>query len=136
MDLGGNRPKFARLKKRLKDANGIPIGVAIENLILDSRMYEVEYCDGYVAAMAANIIDENLFTKVDQEGNRFVLINSIINTRTDGMQTLHKDVFIITNSGTKQRKIQQKDGKYASNGMVEVLNGTNTNISRTCIQYK
>ena len=74
------------------------------NPILDSRIYEVEYPDRYVVAMAANIIAKNLFTQVDQEGNRFVLIESIINTRTGGTQTLHKDVCIITNSGTKQRK--------------------------------
>ena len=44
------------MKKRLKDANGIPTRVANENPILDSRMYGVEYRDGYLAAMAANVI--------------------------------------------------------------------------------
>ena len=47
-------------------------------------MYEVEYQNGYVAAMVENVIDENLFTQFDQEGNIFVLIESIIDTRTDG----------------------------------------------------
>ena len=74
------------MKKRLKDANGRPIGVANDNPILDLRMYEVEYCDGYIAEMASKIIDENLFAKVDQEDNIFVLIVSIINTR----KTMHK----------------------------------------------
>ena len=64
--------------------------------------------------MAANVVAENLFAQVDQEGNRFVLIESIIDTRTDGTQTLHQDAFIIINSGTKQIKIQLKDGKSAS----------------------
>ena len=66
LDQGEGSPEYARVKKRLKDATGIPIGVANDNPILDSIMYEVEYCDGYVAAMAANIIAENLFTHVDQ----------------------------------------------------------------------
>ena len=88
------------MKKSLEDANGRPIGVANDNPILDSIMYEVEYRDGYIAAMAANVITENLFTQVDQEGNRFVLIDSIIDTRTDSMQKLQKYVFIITTSGT------------------------------------
>ena len=109
-------PEFAIAKKRLKDANGRPIGVANYNLILDSRMYEVEYCDGYVSAMAANVIDENLFAQVDQEGSIFILIKFIINTRTEGTQTLQQDTVVITKSGTKRRKIQLKDGKYASNG--------------------
>ena len=92
------------MKKRLKDANGIPIGVDNYNSTLESRIYEVENRNVYVAAMAANIIDENLFTQVDQEGNIFVLIKSIINRRTDGTQTLQHYKFVITNSGTKQIK--------------------------------
>ena len=54
--------------------------------------------------MAANVIDENLFTQVDQEGNIFLPIDSIINTRTEGTKTLNQDAFVINNSGTKQRK--------------------------------
>ena len=104
LDQGGYRPEFARVKNRLKDANGRPISVANNNPILDSVMYEVEYRDGYVAAMAANVISDDLFTQIDQEGNIFLLIKSIINTRTKGKETLQQDVFIITKSGTKQRK--------------------------------
>ena len=40
MDIGGDRPYFARVKKILKDANGRPTGVANDNPILDSIMYE------------------------------------------------------------------------------------------------
>ena len=42
LDQGVNRPEFARVKKKLKDANGRTIGVANDNPILDSRIYEVE----------------------------------------------------------------------------------------------
>ena len=34
-------PRLARVTKQLKDANGLPIGLANENPILDTRMYEV-----------------------------------------------------------------------------------------------
>ena len=37
----GSEPAFARVKKRLRDANGLPIGTSNENPILDSRVYEV-----------------------------------------------------------------------------------------------
>ena len=66
LDRGGDRTEFARVKKRPKEANGRPIGIANDNPILDLRIYEVEYRDGYVAAMKANVIAENLFTQVDQ----------------------------------------------------------------------
>ena len=99
------------------------------NPIMDSRMYEVEYCDGYVAEMAANVISDNLFAQVDQEGNRFLLIRYIIDTRTDGTQTLQKDVFVVTKSGTKRRKnttkgwevsIQWKDGGDTWNKLKDI----------------
>ena len=104
MEQRGDRPEFSRVKKILKDANGRPIGVANDNPILDLRIYEVEYCDGYVLAMASNVITENLFTQVDQEGNRFLLIKNITKTRTNGTKTLQQDAFVIIKSGTKRRK--------------------------------
>ena len=39
-------PEFGKVVKRLRDANGLPIGTANDNPILDSRLYEVEYLDG------------------------------------------------------------------------------------------
>ena len=91
LDQGGDRPEFAIVKKRLKDANRRPINVYTDNPILDSIMYEVKYRDGYVAAMAYNIIGENLFARVDQEGKIFLLIDYIIDTRTNGTQILSND---------------------------------------------
>ena len=61
-------PRLARVTKRLKDANGIPIGTTDDNPLLDKRMYEVEYLDGECASLSANHIAENLFAQVDNEG--------------------------------------------------------------------
>ena len=52
----GDGPQFARVTKRLRDANGIPIGTANNNPILDTRLFEVEYLDGYKASLSANTI--------------------------------------------------------------------------------
>ena len=41
----GGETTFAHVTKRLKDANGLPIGTSHENPILDTRFYEVEYAD-------------------------------------------------------------------------------------------
>ena len=68
-------PRMARVAKRLKDANRMPIGTADDNPLLDTRMYEVEYLDGECASLSANHIAENLFAQVDDEGNRQVLID-------------------------------------------------------------
>jgi len=79
-------PTFAKVTKRLRDADGIPIGVANYNPILDTRVYEVEYMDGRKASLAANAIATNMFAQIDDDGNRFVLLDSIVDHRTDGTE--------------------------------------------------
>ena len=70
-------PQMAKVMKRLRDANGIPIGTVNDIPILDSRMYEVKYQDGTKASLVANYIAKNMFAKVDQEGNRPVLAREL-----------------------------------------------------------
>jgi hypothetical protein len=112
-------PEFARVTKRLKDAEGRPIGTANDNPILDTRMYEVEYSDGHTASLAANAIAINMFAQVDDEGNRHVLFDEIVDYRTDGTEIKQQEAFITNKSGTKRRRettkgwemlIQWKDG--------------------------
>ena len=55
-------PELARVTKRLRDKDGLPIGTANDNPILDTRIYEVEYLDGHTTSLAANTIAENLFS--------------------------------------------------------------------------
>jgi hypothetical protein len=97
-------PDFAKVVKRLKDKDGLPIGKANNNPILDTRMYEVEYKDGHKASLAANAIAENMFAQVDDEGNRHVLFEAIVDHRTDGSEVKQQDAFITTRTGTKRRK--------------------------------
>ena len=113
-------PRMARVTKRLKDSNGIPIRTADQNPRLDTRMYEVEFADGEKASLTANYIAENLFAQVDDEGNRHVLMNEIIEYRTNGTKLKQQDAFITTKMGTKRRRettkrwellIEWKDGR-------------------------
>ena len=65
----GGEVEFAKVTMRLRDKDGLPIGTADDNLILDTRIYEVEFPDGHRTSLAANAIAENLFAQVDSEGN-------------------------------------------------------------------
>ena len=85
----GEGPEFARVTKRLRDANGIPIGTANNNPILDSSIYEVDYADGYKASLTANAISENLFAQVDDEGHRFVQLSTIEQQGTKSKAMIH-----------------------------------------------
>ena len=108
LDRGGEQPEYARVKKRLKDNQGQPIGIASGNPILDTIMYEVEYQDGHTAALAANLIAENLFDQVDEKENHSVLFDEIVDVSTDGTQVLQQDAFVTTSSGTQRRVITTK----------------------------
>jgi hypothetical protein len=69
--------------------------------------------------LAANAIAENLFAQVDEEGNRHVLFDEIIDHRTNGKEIKQQDAFVTMSNGTKRRRestlgweilIQWKDG--------------------------
>jgi hypothetical protein len=77
----GEHPTLARVKRQKLDANGVPIGVAHKNPILDTRVFEVEFLDGHTASMTANAIAENLFSQVEEDGNRLQLLDEIIDYR-------------------------------------------------------
>jgi hypothetical protein len=100
----GAEVQFGRVVKRLRDKDGLPIGTAHDNPILNTRMYEVEFQDGHRASRAANAIAKNLFAQVDDEGNRHVLFEEIVDFRTNGKQVLQQDAFIINQSGTRRRR--------------------------------
>ena len=118
-DRHNNGPDFPRFNKRLKDKDGRPVGIAADNTILDTRMYKVKYADGYKTSMTTNEISSNLFSQVDQDGQRFLLFNAIIYSRTDGTQIRVGGSFIHLSNGNKKRIettkgwkvcIQWKDG--------------------------
>jgi hypothetical protein len=61
--------QHARMERRAVDKDGKPIGRLRNNLLLDSRKYEVEYSDGTTQVLAANIIAENLLEQVNDQGH-------------------------------------------------------------------
>ena len=58
----------AKVQKRLRDEKGRPVSMAQNNPLLDTRKYEVEFSDGHIEELTANIIAENLIAQVNQEG--------------------------------------------------------------------
>ena len=79
--------------------------------------------------MTANAIESNLFSQVDQYGQRFVLFNAIIDSRTDGTKIKEEEYFIHMSNGNKRRTettkgwevfIQWKDGSSTWNQVKDV----------------
>ena len=73
---------FARMTKRMKDNEGIPVRTAKSNPLLDFRQYDVKFVDGNVEELTANIIAENLIAQIDEEGHRQIMLDEIVDHRT------------------------------------------------------
>jgi hypothetical protein len=74
----------ARVTKRIRDSEGLPIGTASENPFLDSQKYDIdEFADGNLEELPANIMAENLIAQVEEEGRRQMMLDKIIDHRSN-----------------------------------------------------
>ena len=114
----GDQYKLGTVIERSVDENAVPKGRANNNPILDSREYRVEFDDGEVLEYAANIIAENLYSQVDSEGRRYLLMDSIIDHKSDKNAVAKDDEFVTLNGKQHRKKttegwhfnVQWKDG--------------------------
>ena len=96
--------QYGRVIKRSRDAEGRPIGTANDNPLLDTREYSVEFLDGHDESISANLIAQHLYSQIDEEGKRHVLLDDIVDHRK-GTQAIDKeDAFVTMSNGVKRRK--------------------------------
>ena len=104
----GDTMQRARVVTRHKDEAGLPIGRRHENPILDSRLYDVEFPDGSTDVVAANLIAENLYSQIDEQGHHHQTIKEIIDHRFTDQVVQPEDGFVLSYNGTKRPKITTK----------------------------
>jgi Reverse transcriptase (RNA-dependent DNA polymerase) len=98
-------PEQAHVKRRAVDNEGRPIGKAhpTNNPLLDSRVYEVEYDDGFTEAVAANVLAENILAQVDEDGFRRLMLDEIVDHRIKPDAIPRSQGTYTTASGTTRR---------------------------------
>ena len=89
----------AKVVGRKRDADGNPIGRRNINPILDTREYEVEFPDGATDIFTANMIAENLYSQVDEEGNSYSVLNEITDHKKDGSAVTKDDGMEVGRNG-------------------------------------
>ncbi|KAL7526810.1 LOW QUALITY PROTEIN: hypothetical protein ACHAXR_003492, partial [Thalassiosira sp. AJA248-18] len=62
-------------------SEGNPIGRANNNPILDSREYFVEFEDGKVAKLTANVIAQSMYEMCDEDGHHIQIMETMIDRR-------------------------------------------------------
>ena len=107
-----------RVVGRKRDADGNPLGRANANPILDTRRYEVEFADGEVTELTANVIAQSMFAQCDEEGNDLLLLESMVDYRKSEKALSIKDQKIVHRGRPSLRRttvgwqicVQWKDG--------------------------
>ena len=68
---------------RKRDGEGKLISHSHVNPIMESSIYDVVFSDGEVLEYLAHVINENLYSQVDNEGHHQVMIDNIIDHKKD-----------------------------------------------------
>jgi len=84
LGVGTGDERKGRVVKKSRDNWGRPIGRAHSNPIMDTSEYLVEMADGITEKYRANVIAENMFAQVDDEGSQFQLLSEIVDHKKDG----------------------------------------------------
>ena len=104
MQVGDSRLS-CKVKERVVDFNGNPVGTRNNNPLLDSRAYHCEFPDGSTEIFTANLLAENLMSSVDDDGYSFQLFSEILGHEKDATVALtDKEATIITKTGQKRNK--------------------------------
>ena len=106
----GDTITYGKVVRRKRDTDGNLIGHSNQNPILDTSIYEVLLDDGSTQAYAANIIAEQLYSQVDDEGFQYLLIDAIIDHQRDG-SAIHADDGFVTVNGKRCPKMTTKGWK-------------------------
>ena len=91
--------------------DGEPIGRPHANSLFDTCEYEIEFTDGTTEKYTANIIAENMFAQVDDEGHQFLLLDEIIDHKRDNSAIPILEGMIWNASGTEKPKRTTKGWK-------------------------
>ena len=70
---------------------------------LNTTMYEVQFDNGHIESYASNIIAENIYEQLDDEGNKFKLIKEIIEHKRDNT-AIPKEAGTFTLKGRTHQK--------------------------------
>ena len=76
-------PVDYEVKQRVIDDEGKPKGVRTNNYMTDTAEYVVTNLDGNEEVVTANVIAENLLAQMDDEGYRHLMLDEILDVKTD-----------------------------------------------------
>ena len=98
-------------RKKSIDKDGREIGIFYPNLVLNIVLYYVEFNDGSVRQYTANVIAQNLFGRVDNDGYSLSSLEAIVNYRKDKSALTKDKINFKTKSGKSRARKSTKGWK-------------------------
>ena len=105
LDVGSANKWQGRVAKRSWGLEGEAVGRAHANPIFDTREYDIEFTDGSVNKYTSDVIAENMFEQVDDEGNQYLLMNKITDHRKNNTAIPIYDGMTRGHNGNESPKI-------------------------------
>jgi len=111
------------------ELDGTLRGLRSDNPLLDTRSYVVEFPDSEVSEYAANVIAENMWAQCDLDGQQRIILDSIMDHKTNGHAVAMADRYINVKGKQHLRKTtrgwrlcccQWKDGSTSWNRMADL----------------
>ena len=87
------------------------IGTSNSNLLLDTRLYTVEFDDGMYGEYTINVVMENLYSQIDEEGQQTQIFKEIVDHRRSNDALSKEEGWNILPNGHQRRKVTTKRGK-------------------------
>jgi hypothetical protein len=100
----GDKMMTGRVTERKRSHNGEVKGKGHTNPMLDTRTYNVEFPDGAELEYAADLIAESMWAQSDLDGNQFLLLESIVDHKTNDEAVAQADGYVVKGNAKGIRK--------------------------------
>jgi hypothetical protein len=92
---------------RKQDPKGNPVGSSNANPLLDTCVYEVKFPDGSIKDFTANIIAQNMYAQVDDEGWQFNIMEELVDYRKNEEAVPTTDGYVTVNGHKHPKRTTQ-----------------------------
>ena len=138
----GDVNQCATVVRRTMNLEGDTYGTAHANPMLDTRVYDVMFEDGTVKQYGANIIAENIYSQVDQEGFQYLHLQEILEHRKTEEAVERDDMYIYNSRGNRglrkttagwDFKVLWKDGSSSWTSLRELKESNPVDIAEYAV---
>ena len=107
-DDDGESKVLGRVKDRKRDHDGVLIGKSHDNPVLNTAVYNIETPDGNIHEYTANVIAQNLWNQVDDDGYNYNSLYEVIGHRRNDDAISQEAGFFETSNGIRRKVITTK----------------------------